>query len=188
MVRLTRIYTKTGDKGKTGLAGPIRLSKSSLRIETIGEIDEANASIGWTRQFVEPKMDSILSKIQQDLFDIGADLAVPEGQREALRLSTKQVESLENLMDDYNELLKPLSSFVLPGGSSAAASLHCARTIVRRAERRFVAFQELEPVNLEILKYLNRLSDLLFILARVCNDNGAKDVLWVPGKNIEKQN
>lgn len=187
MVRLTRIYTKTGDMGLTGLSGPARRSKADPRIEVIGDVDEANSSLGWVRQFLQPEIDEILVQVQHDLFDVGADLAVVEFDKVALRVTSHQVDKLEQYIDHFNVLLAPLTSFVLPGGSKAASAFHCARTVVRRAERGVVRLQALEVVNPEILKYLNRLSDLLFVLARVHNNYGKEDVLWIPGKNIKQE-
>lgn len=189
MVKLNKIYTKTGDDGTTGLVrGPRRL-KHDLRIECFGAVDEANSYIGVARISTEsmPKVDTILSRIQNDLFDLGSDLATPgiddPSAPASLRITPAQVAWLEQTIDMFNEDLPALTSFILPGGSSLAATLHVARTIVRRAERQVVALIAREPdVNSAVLKYLNRLSDLLFVLARVANGNGRKDVLWTPGR------
>ena len=189
MVKLNKIYTKTGDDGTTGLVrGPRRL-KHDLRVECFGTVDEANSYIGVARVSTEsmPKIDMILSRIQNDLFDVGSDLATPgkdpEGSPPSLRVTTAQTLWLENTIDQFNADLAPLTSFILPGGTPLAATLHIARTIVRRAERGVVDLMAREPdVNPEALRYLNRLSDLLFVLARVANANGRKDVLWTPGR------
>jgi cob(I)alamin adenosyltransferase len=191
MVRLNKIYTKTGDDGTTGLAtGPRRL-KSDLRVEAYGTIDEANSFIGLARQHTTELMalDAMLMRIQNDLFDLGADLSTPDtGETlpyEPLRIIAAQVTRLETEVDALNADLDPLRSFVLPGGSGAAAALHIARTVARRAERQMVelARTEGETVSREALAYVNRLSDFLFVAARWTNGKGKSDVLWVPGKN-----
>lgn len=183
MVQLTRIYTKSGDKGKTSLGTGKRVLKSSLRIASLGDVDEANACIGMARLFAEGEIDRILSHIQNDLFDMGADICVPEEKAptERLRIDPHQVTFLEEKIDHYNHSLPPLTSFVLPGGSSLAATLHQARTVVRRAERTVCLLKETEPLNEALICYLNRLSDLLFVLARYANLQKEGDVLWVPG-------
>jgi cob(I)alamin adenosyltransferase len=186
MVTLNRIYTKTGDKGETALGDGTRLPKTALRIEAFGTVDEANAVIGMARLHATGEIDAMLMRIQNDLFDLGADLCVPEDGRRAegrLRLAPAQVERLEREIDAMNENLSPLNSFVLPGGTPLAAHLHLARTVTRRAERLMVALAATEPVNPAALQYANRLSDHLFVAARVANDGGKKDVLWVPGAN-----
>jgi cob(I)alamin adenosyltransferase len=186
MVTLNRIYTKTGDKGETALGDGTRLSKTALRIEAFGTVDEANAAIGMARLHAEGEIDAMLARIQNDLFDLGADLCVPEDGRrgaERLRVAAAQVERLEREIDAMNESLSPLNSFVLPGGTPLAAHLHLARTITRRAERLMVGLAQKEMVNPAALQYANRLSDHLFVAARFANDGGRKDVLWVPGKN-----
>ncbi len=185
MVKLTKIYTKTGDLGSTGLGDGSRRKKHDLRIEAIGAVDEANASIGLVRLHTQGEHDLMLTAIQNDLFDLGADLCLPQDRRSkpTLRITHRQVERLEQEIDLMNEELQPLNSFVLPGGSLASAALHMARTIVRRAERIVYALSESEPLNSEIGMYLNRLSDHLFVLARVLNDQGRTDVLWKPGEN-----
>ena len=194
MVTLNRIYTRTGDKGSTALASGERRSKADLRIETYGTVDETNACIGLVRlHFVglpaEPDLDAMLGLIQNDLFDLGADLATPETGEplpyEPLRMVDAQVKRLEADIDTLNAHLSPLKSFVLPGGSAASAALHLARTVCRRAERLAVALAatEGEVVSAPALQYLNRLSDFLFVASRTANANGADDVLWVPGKN-----
>jgi cob(I)alamin adenosyltransferase len=189
MVRLTRIYTRGGDKGETSLGDGTRVPKHALRVAAYGTVEEANAAIGLARLHTgsaDPAADAMLGRIQNDLFDLGADLCTPEtGRRSAgaLRILAAQVARLENEIDAINAALAPLDSFILPGGTAAAAHLHLARTIVRRAERLVAELAQGEPVNPEAVKYLNRLSDHLFVLGRRLNDNGAKDVLWVPGAN-----
>ena len=185
MVKLNKIYTRTGDLGETGLVDGSRRRKYDLRIEAIGDVDEANAAIGMARLHTTGLHDQMLRRIQHDLFDLGADLATPmaKSQEQALRIVPSQVERLEREMDQLNESIPDLSSFVLPGGSEASACLHLARTTTRRAERMACALADKESVNPEAIKYLNRLSDFLFVLARASNDDGAKDVLWQPGVN-----
>jgi cob(I)alamin adenosyltransferase len=183
MVRLTRIYTRGGDQGQTSLGDGSRVPKHALRVAAFGTVDEANAAIGLARLHADADMDAMLGRIQNDLFDLGADLCTPEGGRRALRVAAAQVERLEREIDMMNASLRPLDSFVLPGGSAAAAHLHLARTLVRRAERLVSDLAQREPVNPEALKYLNRLSDHLFVLGRRANDNGERDVLWLPGAN-----
>ncbi|HTV67234.1 MAG TPA: cob(I)yrinic acid a,c-diamide adenosyltransferase [Rhizobiaceae bacterium] len=192
MVKLNKIYTRTGDKGTTGLGTGERRLKSDLRIEAFGTVDEANSCIGLARLHTaadHPAIDAMLSRIQNDLFDLGADLATPDDGKpkdyEALRIVASQVKRVEEDIDALNKHLRPLKSFILPGGSLASAALHLARTVARRAERLIVALAQnpAEHVNPEGLKYINRVSDLLFVAARSVNDNGKADVLWVPGKN-----
>ncbi|SDI42680.1 ATP:cob(I)alamin adenosyltransferase [Bradyrhizobium sp. Rc2d] len=189
MVTLNRIYTKTGDDGTTALGSGERRPKYDLRIEAYGTVDETNAAIGVVRLHTSamPELDAMLGRIQNDLFDLGADLAVPEceGKAERLRVVASQVERLERDIDALNDKLAPLTSFVLPGGTPAAAHLHVARTICRRAERVMVklAAQPGEPVSAAGIQYMNRLSDFLFVASRAANGNGAGDVLWVPGQN-----
>jgi cob(I)alamin adenosyltransferase len=186
MVTLNRIYTRTGDKGETALGDGTRHSKSGLRFHAFGTVDEANAAVGVARLHTEGETDAMLMRIQNDLFDLGADLCVPETAKRAegrLRIVEAQVERLEHEIDSMNAELAPLTSFVLPGGSEAAAHLHVARTIARRAERLMVELAASEPVNAAALRYINRLSDHLFVAARFVNDKGAKDVLWIPGAN-----
>jgi cob(I)alamin adenosyltransferase len=193
MVTLNRIYTKTGDSGVTGLGDGSRISKASLRITAIGTVDEANCAIGIARLDAEDEVDAMLARIQNDLFDLGADLSAPEDGRKArssqergrLRISGAQVERLEREIDAMNETLSPLTSFVLPGGTALAAHLHLARTIARRAECAIVELSAKEEVNPEALRYANRLSDHLFVTARTANNQGMGDVLWVPGGNRE---
>jgi len=186
MVVLNRIYTKTGDSGETGLGDGTRVPKHALRIGAIGTVDEANAAIGVARLHASGDADAILADIQNDLFDLGADLCVPEGGRRsegALRIAKAQVTRLEREIDAMNAELSPLTSFVLPSGSAVSAYLHLARTIVRRAERLMTELAAQETVGAAALKYVNRLSDHLFVAARYANERGARDVLWVPGKN-----
>ncbi|MBI2707485.1 MAG: cob(I)yrinic acid a,c-diamide adenosyltransferase [Proteobacteria bacterium] len=183
MVQLTRIYTKGGDKGKTSLGTKVRVLKSSPRIASIGDVDEANSFIGIARLHSEGEIDRLLSRIQNDLFDMGADLCIPEDKEgtESLRIKPSQVTSLEEAIDHYNITLPPLKSFVLPAGTPLSATLHQARTGVRRAERTVCSLNETEPLNPSIIHYLNRLSDLLFVLARYANHQEEGDILWVPG-------
>jgi cob(I)alamin adenosyltransferase len=184
MVLLTRIYTKGGDKGKTSLGGGGRVFKSSPRIAAIGDVDEANACIGLVRLSAPPEIDDVLSHIQNDLFDMGADLCVLEGgqeKQERLRIHPHQVAFLEEKIDHYNTPLPPLQSFVLPAGTPLASSLHQARAVVRRAERTICTLNELEALNEYLIQYINRLSDLLFVLARFSNHQANGDVLWAPG-------
>jgi len=190
MVKLNKIYTKTGDDGSTGLANGERRAKCDARIEAYGDIDEANSAIGLARLSSAgmPELDAMLERIQNDLFDLGADLATPPSNKplgyEPLRIVMGQVTRLENEIDALNARLSPLRSFVLPGGSPASAALHLARAISRRAERRMVALAATEEaVSPEALQFINRLSDFLFVAARVANRDGADDVLWKPGEN-----
>ncbi len=191
MVRLNRIYTRTGDDGTTGLGDGARVPKHDLRVESYGTVDEANACIGMARLHCAelPAVDAMLSRIQNDLFDLGADLCTPDSGEplpyEPLRILPAQVERLEREIDELNADLAPLKSFVLPGGSAAAAHLHLARTVTRRAERMMTALASnpAERVGAPALQYVNRLSDFLFVASRWVNDKGARDVLWVPGKN-----
>ena len=189
MVILNRIYTRTGDDGTTALGSGERRPKYDLRIEAYGTVDETNAAIGVVRLHAraEPVLDAMLGRVQNDLFDLGADLAVPEreGKAERLRLVASQVERLERDIDALNDKLAPLTSFVLPGGMPVAAYLHVARTVCRRAERVIVelASRPGEPVGDAIIQFMNRLSDFLFVASRTANHNGAGDVLWVPGQN-----
>ena len=192
MVRLNKIYTRTGDDGTTGLANGERRPKSDLRVDAYGTVDEANSCIGMARVStgaMHPGIDDMLGRIQNDLFDLGADLSTPDTGRklahEPLRIVASQVARLEADIDRLNGNLQPLRSFILPGGSPAAAALHLARTVARRAERIMVELAEdpAEHVNREALKYMNRLSDFLFVAARAVNDDGNADVLWIPGEN-----
>jgi len=183
-MKLDKIYTRTGDEGKTSLGDGSRLPKFHPRVAAYGSIDEANSTIGVTILHVaDPEVLQLLRHIQNDLFDVGADLCQPE-QRAAkppLRITDEQVTWLENRIDYFNADLEPLNSFVLPGGSPASAYMHLARTITRRAERDVAALAADEPVNAAVLRYVNRLSDLLFVLARFLNDKGKEDVRWQPG-------
>ena len=192
MVQLTKIYTRGGDQGETSLGDGSRVAKHDARVEAYGTVDEANAVIGLVRVEIaragadEKDLDATLSRIQNDLFDLGADLCTPEDGRRAegaLRIAASQVEWLETEIDKINERLAPLSSFILPGGSPVAAQLHLARTVARRAERCVTELARSETVNTEAVKYLNRLSDLLFVMSRAANNDGTDDVLWVPGAN-----
>jgi cob(I)alamin adenosyltransferase len=190
MVLLNRIYTRTGDGGSTRLATGEKVSKASARVEAYGGVDELNAVIGMARLETvgDGLLDDLLMRIQNDLFDLGADLATPAakpGGPEALRIVAAQVERLEREIDYLNEGLEPLTSFILPGGSRASTALHLARTVCRRAERAAVAFAEADgaATHAEALRYLNRLSDLLFVAARFANDEGRGDVLWIPAAN-----
>ncbi len=188
MVKLNKIYTKTGDKGTTALASGERRSKTDLRIEAYGTVDETNAAIGMVRLSTDGLLDEILGRVQNELFDLGADLSTPDPDDgselgwEPLRILESQVSRLEAEIDRLNEELEPLESFVLPGGTPAAAHLHQARTVCRRAERLAVALTEAgEKVSPAAIQYLNRLSDLLFVASRYANDRGKGDVLWQPG-------
>jgi cob(I)alamin adenosyltransferase len=196
MVTLTRIYTRGGDAGQTSLGRGERVAKHDPRVEAYGTTDEANSAIGLARNAIAraasddsrmAEADAMLGRIQNDLFDLGADLCTPEGQAKrgegALRIVASQVERLEREIDAMNAELTPLKSFILPGGSEAAAWLHLARTVARRAERGMTALAAAQPVSPEAIKYINRLSDHLFVLSRKLNDNGGSDVLWVPGAN-----
>lgn len=197
MVKLNKIYTKTGDKGTTGLASGDRVAKHNIRIASYGTVDETNAALGLAIIALEPSeekyddLKAMILRIQNDLFDLGADLATPEipGAPEPeyppLRITEEQVTRLENEIDELNEELEPLRSFVLPGGTALAAYLHLARTVSRRAERLMVELSETENeiVSIEALQYINRLSDLLFVMSRYVNDKGKTDILWTPGQN-----
>ncbi len=190
MVKLTRIYTKGGDKGKTALGSGQRVAKHHPRVAAYGTVDEANAAVGLARLHTQglpdPEVDAILGRVQNDLFDLGADLATPEVENPEyppLRITAPQVDRLEGEIDRLNADLEPLNSFVLPGGSPAAAFLHQARTVARRAEREITTLAEAEAINPEAIRYINRLSDLLFVMSRYVNDKGTGDVLWVPGAN-----
>lgn len=188
MVKLNVIYTKTGDDGSTGLVRGPRRQKFDLRVDAYGTVDEVNAFIGQARLTTSsmPRIDSILGRIQNDLFDLGSDLATPgadqPGEHPSLRIRPVQTHYLEKQIDHFNADLAPLKSFVLPGGTPTSAALHIARTVTRRAERLVVELVAAEPeTSRETVRYLNRLSDLLFVLGRVVNNNGDKDVLWIPG-------
>ena len=190
MVTLNKIYTKTGDEGKTSLGNGDRVNKHSLRVDAYGTVDETNATVGLARLHAKDITTTTqLSAIQNDLFDLGADLCRPNHEDDAksthrpLRINSKQVKRLENEIDSMNNALKTLKSFVLPGGSALAAHLHLCRTVSRRAERLTFALSETESVNEIAVKYLNRLSDWFFVASRIANSNGANDILWVPGDN-----
>lgn len=188
VVKLDKIYTRGGDSGDTSLGDGSRVAKSSARVAAYGDVDEANSVIGVVRLYVTGADDAVLARIQNDLFDVGADLCVPIEQAPEyppLRVTQSQVDWLEGQIDRMNAALQPLSSFILPGGTPGSAFLHQARTVVRRAERVLVTLLAApdEAVNRLVLVYLNRLSDLLFVMARHVNDQGAGDVLWVPAAN-----
>ncbi|YBV96109.1 cob(I)yrinic acid a,c-diamide adenosyltransferase [Phyllobacteriaceae bacterium JZ32] len=192
MVRLNKIYTRTGDDGTTGLGNGERRPKCDLRVEAYGTVDEANACVGLARLHTgesHPELDAMLARIQNDLFDLGADLSTPDNgtalEYEPLRIVEAQVLRIEAEIDQLNAGLNPLRSFVLPGGTPASAALHLARTVSRRAERIMVELAQKpgERVSKAALQYINRISDFLFVAARVANDNGVRDVLWVPGEN-----
>ncbi len=191
MVKLNKIYTRTGDDGTTGLVSGPRRRKDDLRVEAYGTVDETNSCLGMARLHTgsDAALHAMLERIQNDLFDLGADLATPETDEppawEPLRIAQSQVDRLEQEIDTLNAELEPLRSFVLPGGSPAAAALHLARTVSRRAERVMVALAktEGERISPAALKYINRLSDFLFVAARHANEKGRTDILWIPGKN-----
>lgn len=189
MVVLNKIYTKTGDAGQTALGNGDRVAKHSLRVDSYGTVDETNATVGLARLHANGDMADRLAAIQNDLFDLGADLCRPEMEKDAeapypvLRMTDAQVSRLESEIDAMNTNIEPLRSFILPGGSALAAHLHLCRTVSRRAERLCVELASMESVNPAATKYLNRLSDWFFVAARVANDNGKADVLWVPGAN-----
>jgi cob(I)alamin adenosyltransferase len=196
MVKLNKIYTRTGDDGTTGLGTGARIGKDDPRVEAYGAVDEANAALGaavaacaGSPSVIVAEISGVLRSIQHDLFDVGADLCIPvrpgEEPGSKLRITRAQTDRLEPIIDRFNEALAPLTSFVLPGGTPPGVALHLARVAVRLAERRVVTLWKHEPAQTspETIRYLNRLSDLLFVLARAANDNGARDVLWVPGAN-----
>lgn len=189
MVVLNRIYTRTGDAGETALGNGTRVAKYTLRVSAYGTVDETNATIGLARLHATGDMDAALARIQNDMFDLGADLCRPDMDKDdeapypPLRMAPAQVDRLEAEIDAMNGALAPLRSFVLPGGSPLAAHLHLCRTVCRRAERLTVELATVEQINLAAVKYLNRLSDWFFVASRVANDGGAGDVLWVPGAN-----
>ncbi|WP_108662258.1 cob(I)yrinic acid a,c-diamide adenosyltransferase [Acuticoccus kandeliae] len=187
MVTLNKIYTRTGDDGSTGLGNGERRKKFDTRVASYGTVDETNAVIGCARTMgPDSRLDAMLGRIQNDLFDLGADLATPENANlpyEPLRIVANQVDRLEREIDELNAALNPLKSFVLPGGSALSAQLHLARTVSRRAERIMVELAQDEPVGEAALRYINRLSDFLFVAARVANRGGADDILWVPGQS-----
>jgi cob(I)alamin adenosyltransferase len=184
MVVLNRIYTRTGDTGETALGDGSRVAKHALRVSAYGTVDELNATLGVARLHAGGEPDAALARIQNDLFDLGADLCTPEREGDTtsrLRIAAGQVTRLEDEIDAMNAGLNPLRSFILPGGTALAAQLHVCRTVCRRAERLVVKLAATEPVNAQAVRYLNRLSDWLFVAARTANDGGAADVLWVPG-------
>jgi cob(I)alamin adenosyltransferase len=189
MVVLSKIYTKTGDKGETALGNGERVYKFSSRVHAYGGTDETNATVGLARLHATGEMDAALSRIQNDLFDLGADLCRPDMEKDAeaeyppLRMVAAQTERLEAEIDAMNEKLEPLRSFVLPGGSPLAAALHLCRTVSRRAERSVIGLSTQEDVNPDAVRYINRLSDWFFVASRIANDDGKADVLWVPGAN-----
>ncbi|SEL93425.1 cob(I)alamin adenosyltransferase [Roseovarius azorensis] len=189
MVVLNKIYTRTGDAGETALGNGARVAKHSVRVTAYGTVDEANATVGLARLHATDETDAALARIQNDLFDLGADLCRPDMEQDAkaeyppLRMADSQVARLEAEIDAMNGHLQPLRSFVLPGGSPLAAHLHLCRTVSRRAERLCVELATLEHVNAAAVKYLNRLSDWFFVASRMANENGKADVLWIPGAN-----
>ena len=189
MVVLSKIYTKTGDAGETALGNGARVAKFSTRVTAYGTVDELNSVVGLARLQAEGDLEGQLSRIQNDLFDLGADLCTPDMEKDAereyppLRMDASQVTRLESEIDVMNGRLEPLRSFILPGGTALAAHLHHCRTVARRAERFVVELATMETVNTEAVKYLNRLSDWFFVAARIANDDGRADVLWVPGAN-----
>ncbi|ARE84712.1 cobalamin adenosyltransferase [Roseovarius sp. TM1035] len=189
MVVLNKIYTRTGDAGETALGNGTRVAKHSARVTAYGTVDEVNATVGLARLYAKDETDDALARIQNDLFDLGADLCRPDMERDKdaeyppLRMASSQVDRLEAEIDAMNKHLEPLRSFILPGGSPLAAHLHLCRTVSRRAERLTVELSALENVNESALKYLNRLSDWFFVASRMANDSGKADVLWVPGAN-----
>jgi cob(I)alamin adenosyltransferase len=189
MVVLSKIYTKTGDAGETALGNGSRVAKHSLRVTAYGTVDETNATVGLARQHSTGDMDAQLAAIQNDLFDLGADLCRPDMEKDAdseyppLRVTEAQVSRLEAEIDVMNSALEPLRSFILPGGSALAAQMHLCRTVSRRAERLSVELATVEAINPAAVKYLNRLSDWFFVAGRIANNGGKDDVLWVPGAN-----
>lgn len=189
MVVLNKIYTKTGDAGETALGNGSRVAKHSVRVTSYGTVDETNATVGLARLHADGDMDAQLAMIQNDLFDLGADLCRPDMEKDGeseypvLRMSDAQVERLERQIDEMTQKVEPLRSFILPGGSALAAHLHLCRTVSRRAERLTVELASMESVNPAAVKYLNRLSDWCFQAARIANNDGKDDVLWVPGAN-----
>jgi cob(I)alamin adenosyltransferase len=190
MVKLNKIYTRTGDDGKTSLVGGGRVSKHAKRPAAYGEVDELNSVLGMARlqcgaDTTNHNMDNQFARIQNDLFDLGADLATVDDMKPALRITAAQVTRLEQEIDEINDNLSALNSFILPGGTTLAAWLHLARTVARRAERQMTELATVEPVNEHAMQYINRLSDLLFVLARHANDGGKSDILWVPGGTQE---
>lgn len=189
MVVLNKIYTKTGDAGETALGNGARVAKHSMRVTAYGTSDELNSFVGVARLIADGDLDASLARIQNDLFDLGADLCRPDMEQDAeaeyppLRMASAQVDRLESEIDAMNDVLEPLRSFILPGGSALSAHLHVCRTVARRAERLCVELATMEAINSDAVKYLNRLSDWFFVAARIANNDGKDDVLWVPGAN-----
>ena len=187
MVKLNKIYTKIGDKGSTQLGDGKMVNKNSLRVDAYGSVDEANATIGLSILRTNIKIKKILKIVQNDLFDLGADLCIPDKKNtQKLKITKDRVDYIEEKIDNFNKELSSLNSFILPGGSESSTYLHIARTVTRRAERKIVALSKKEKINPITIIYLNRLSDLLFVLARYTNNKGKKDILWKPGKNLKK--
>ena len=187
MVKLNKIYTKIGDKGSTQLGDGKMVNKDSLRVDAYGSVDEANATIGLSILRTNIKIKKILKIVQNDLFDLGADLCIPDKKNtQKLKITKDRVDYIEEKIDNFNKELSSLNSFILPGGSESSTHLHIARTVTRRAERKIVALSKKEKINPITIIYLNRLSDLLFVLARYTNNKGKKDILWKPGKNLKK--
>ena len=187
MVKLNKIYTKIGDKGSTQLGDGKIVNKNSLRVDAYGSVDEANATIGLSILRTNIKIKKILKIVQNDLFDLGADLCIPDKKNtQKLKITKDRVDYIEEKIDNFNKELSSLNSFILPGGSESSTHLHIARTVTRRAERKIVALSKKEKINPITIIYLNRLSDLLFVLARYTNNKGKKDILWKPGKNLKK--
>ena len=187
MVKLNKIYTKIGDKGSTQLGDGKMVNKDSLRVDAYGSVDEANATIGLSILRTNIKIKKILKIVQNDLFDLGADLCIPDKKdTQKLKITKDRVDYIEEKIDNFNKELSSLNSFILPGGSESSTYLHIARTVTRRAERKIVALSKKEKINPIAIIYLNRLSDLLFVLARYTNNKGKKDILWKPGKNLKK--
>ena len=187
MVKLNKIYTKIGDKGSTQLGDGKMVNKNSLRVDAYGSVDEANATIGLSILRTNIKIKKILKIVQNDLFDLGADLCIPDKKNtQKLKITKDRVDYIEEKIDNFNKELSSLNSFILPGGSESSTYLHIARTVTRRAERKIVTLSKKERINPIAIIYLNRLSDLLFVLARYTNNKGKKDILWKPGKNLKK--
>ena len=187
MVKLNKIYTKIGDKGSTQLGDGKMVNKNSLRVDAYGSVDEANATIGLSILRTNIKIKKILKIVQNDLFDLGADLCIPDKKNtQKLKITKDRVDYIEEKIDNFNKELSSLNSFILPGGSESSTYLHIARTVTRRAERKIVTLSKKEKINPIAIIYLNRLSDLLFVLARYTNNKGKKDILWKPGKNLKK--
>ena len=187
MVKLNKIYTKIGDKGSTQLGDGKMVNKDSLRVDAYGSVDEANATIGLSILRTNIKIKKILKVVQNDLFDLGADLCIPDKKNtQKLKITKDRIDYIEEKIDNFNKELSSLNSFILPGGSESSTYLHIARTVTRRAERKIVALSKKEKINPIAIIYLNRLSDLLFVLARYTNNKGKKDILWKPGKNLKK--